>query len=241
MEIDFVEVVRAESQLMAELAAEADMNALAPTPNWTVHELLAHTGAAQGWAASVVEDAAQDLAFDSRLRYGPGSGPVIEWFTDRYQNLVRVLTDAPANLDCATFIVALTPRAMWRRRAAHEVAVHRFDLEEAVGLPSPVDRAVADDGIDELLVGFLTRPSRGPQLSETLRLLVSAIDTDSSWIVAIGPDGTSAARGDGDSDVQLSGTASDLYLGLWNRSPRTRIREEGSGGFLTYWYDNIKI
>ena len=48
--------------------------------------------------------------------------------------------------------------ASWARRQAHEHLVHRMDLEAAAGVPhAPVDTALADDGVDELLTVILPR------------------------------------------------------------------------------------
>ena len=46
----------------------------------------------------------------------------------------------------------------WSRRMAHEVAVHRWDAQGAAGDPSPIERELAVDGIQEVFDLMPVRP-----------------------------------------------------------------------------------
>ncbi len=47
---------------------------------------------------------------------------------------------------------------MWSRRQASEIAIHRFDAENARGVSSHFEPEFAADMLDELLSGFAPRP-----------------------------------------------------------------------------------
>jgi uncharacterized protein (TIGR03083 family) len=132
--------------------------------------------------------------------------------------LVDVLTTAPADLDCWQFMPTAPSGAMfWARRQAHETTIHSVDAEAAAGLPSPIPSALAADGVDELLCGFLPR-SRRLRAEEERSVLVSATDTGDNWLVRYGPDSPTATRvAAAEADSAIAGTAEELYLALWNR------------------------
>lgn len=134
----------------------------------------------------------------------------------------------------------------WYRRAAQELAVHRWDFENAVGEPAPIDAALAADGIDELLTVF--GPATGhpdfPGASErfagdgeTLRL--EPTDGPDQIMFTALPDHfelTNAAP-----DVTARGTASDLLLFMWGRIPPTVLESEGDATLLERWQERVKI
>ena len=100
--------------------------------------------------------------------------------------------------------------------------------------------AVAADGIDELLTGFITR--RGGRLrSDTLRqLLVRASDTNDEWLVRIA-DTVETERSGGDADCTVSGRASDLHLFLWNRGGADPLTVDGDRSLLDLWAKSVTI
>jgi hypothetical protein len=79
--------------------------------------------------------------------------------------------------------------------------------------------AVAADGIDELLRGFFTRGRSKLYDGTEYTLAVAPTDVPRRWVVNVAerltvepgdPDGDAA-------DATITGTASQLYLALWNR------------------------
>src|SRR5262249_36713393 len=80
------------------------------------------------------------------------------------------------------------------------------------------------DGIDELLVGFVTRSSRGISPAEPTRLLVRPDTAEVGWLVDMAPGRsvvTERVRLDGEpvvADEVLAGSPVEVYLGLWSRS-----------------------
>ena len=129
---------------------------------------------------------------------------------------------------------------MWARRQASEIAIHRFDAEQARGITSRFDPHFANDMLDELLVGFAARPR--PLAVERPQVMhVHAVDTDEHWYVSMGPEDTETSRDGAAADLTLTGTAADLYVRLWNRMPGTDIEMTGNADLMDLWNGNFRI
>jgi hypothetical protein len=110
---------------------------------------------------------------------------------------------------------------------AHETAVHRIDGELAIGTPTPVDTALAVDGVDEILVIMLAGDwSDEPDDAATGQRV--AISTGGrTWHATLERDSVSIAEVGGDGDATLGGDPSDVLLWLWGRSPDERVTRSG--------------
>jgi hypothetical protein len=113
--------------------------------------------------------------------------------------------------------------------------MHRVDAESAVGALTPFAPAFADDGIDELLVGFFGRPQRGPRVDSDRTLLLRSTDTDDDWFVRMGPAGYQVTHTREDAECTASGSASDLYALIWNRVTPDAVTIDGDRGVLDQW------
>jgi uncharacterized protein (TIGR03083 family) len=120
------------------------------------------------------------------------------------------------------------------RRVAQETAMHRWDAEAAAGDPQPIDRALAADGIDEMLEVFVPRVNdKLVGTGETLHL--HATDGDGEWLITLTPDGPTWERGHAKGDVAARGTTSDLLLLLWNRRTPDDLEVFGDRTVLERW------
>ncbi|MFG2219892.1 MULTISPECIES: maleylpyruvate isomerase family mycothiol-dependent enzyme [unclassified Streptomyces] len=242
-----IKSLAAEGQLLAAAAHEAGTDAPVPTcPEWRVRDLLRHTGMVHRWATAFV--------VEGRTSYHPGGGEpdldgpaLIGWFREGHGLLVDALNSAPAGLACWSFLPAPSPLAFWARRQAHETTIHRVDAESARGgRPSPVPAAHAVDGIDELLCGFHARPKSRVRTSAPRSLRVRATDVDACWTVHLSPEPPRAARADGTPeeglvDCELTASAEDLYLTLWNRLPLAAITVTGDAEPARIWRENSGV
>jgi uncharacterized protein (TIGR03083 family) len=222
---EWIAAVGGQGERLAAAAERAGLSAPVPTcPDWVVRDLLLHTGAVHRWAATCVADAPAepaDLGEVEKTAGALGDDALVGWFRAGLTELVDVLTAAPEDLDCWTFMrTAPTGSQFWARRQAHETAIHSVDAEAAAGFASPIASALAADGVDELLCGFLPR-NRRLHADEPVSVLVSATDTGHHWLVHYGPERPTAARVSApvDADATIAGTAAELYLALWNRQP----------------------
>lgn len=171
---------------------------------------------------------------------------------DGLERFVELLADRDPDAPTWTwqeFVPGSPPGTVgfWYRRAAQELAVHRWDFENAVGNPAPIDPTLAADGIDEILTVF--GPATGqpdyPGASErfggngeTTRL--EPTDLPDAITFTAHPDrfevGTTAVP-----DVTASGTASDLLLFMWGRVPPSKLEMEGDASLLDRWQERVKI
>jgi uncharacterized protein (TIGR03083 family) len=246
-----ITIVGQEAKLLAEAAELSGLEADVPAcPGWNVRDLVRHLGEIHLWAAAHVaqphdkpwvDDVDELTAFWPDLAvFWPDDSDLITWYLETNANLVRSLESAPADVDAFTFLEAPTPLAMWARRQAHETAVHRFDAQDAAGIPSGFDPAFASDGVDELLVAFAQRKETWP-VDDATTMLAHAEDTNDRWHLTLAPDGITTVRGDGPADLTLTGTASDLYLVMWNRIPDNRISAMGDLAVLDAWHGNHRV
>jgi hypothetical protein len=110
--------------------------------------------------------------------------------------------------------------ASWVRRQAHELLVHRMDLEVAAGVPhAPVDPFLAEDGVDEVITVVLPRWAHTEPLADAAATVaVTATDTGRCWSVRIDRGRvTVRRRPTGSEDAHLQGASTALLLRLWGR------------------------
>ncbi len=252
MEIDqHIRAVEQEAQLLADAARLSGLDVIVPTcPGWDVRDLVRHLAEIHLWAAAQVCNRAAKMWVDdlSELSgYWPGlavfwpdDDELVDWYLTTNANLVRELRNAPADLECRTFLPAPSPLAMWARRQAHETAVHRYEVERTNHATTRFDPTFAADGIDELLVAFAPRGSTFP-IDRPATMAVRTDDTDDRWHVTMTPHGITTSRGRGPADVTLTGHASDLYLTVWNRGDDTSIEVTGDRDVLDTWHAGHRI
>ncbi|CAN5493936.1 maleylpyruvate isomerase family mycothiol-dependent enzyme [soil metagenome] len=249
---DYIGFVASEGELFASAAEHGELSvAIAPCPGWEMRELVRHLGMIHLWAAANVAFPESDWLdvhdLPDLVRYWPElaagypeDADPVDWYRDTLANLIQVLKSAPADLECFSFLPAPSPLAMWARRQASEIAIHRFDAEQSRDITSHFDPQFATDMLDELMCGFAVRP-RSLDIERPEVIHVHANDTDEHWYVSVGPEQTETTRQGAHADLTLTGTASDLYLLLWNRTPDTSIAMSGNTDLMDLWHANFRV
>lgn len=243
--IDLIDQLRLHGRRLGDVIDGADPDAPVPScPEWVVRDLVRHIGGVHRWAATYVRDSRltqidQDL--DELVGGWPPDSELVEWYRAGHESLVLALLEAPADLECWTFLDAPNPLAMWSRRQAHETAIHRVDAELAVGEPTGFDPDFATDGIDELLSCFITRPGRGPRSPVRRAIEVETTDTGQHWWVTFDEQGCVTTREPTRADVSASGLASDLYQVVWNRLAYESVRVEGDPSVVNALRDTMHV
>ena len=241
--VEHLDRLEIEGQLLAKSAEQSGLDAPVTTcPGWQVRDLVQHVGQVHRWACSYVSSGRASPPGDGdQPATPPADAGLLAWFGDGHAQLTQALRAATDDLSCWSFLPAPSPRAFWARRQAHETAIHRADAESAAsGLPS-YDAAFAADGVDELLFGFFARPGGKLRSDPPRGLGLRATDSGDAWTMTIGPDGRSATKTADDADCVVTGTASDIYLLLWNRTDSSRLDVEGDTDLLAMWRGTAQI
>lgn len=240
MDVDqLIGELASQSRLLVDAARTAGLAGAVPScPGWCVADLLRHVGEVHRWAAAIVGTGATEEV-DSLSARGqlPPDDELLDWVTAGHQALVETLAAATSELDCWSFLPAPSAKQFWARRQLHETSVHRMDAELAAGLTlTQVPVAMAEDGIDELLTGFV--PRRGSRLrsSRPQSLLVAPHDSQRRWWVGVSEDVPVAVREERPSDVVFVAPVGRLYPALWNRAPL-----EGEGELVELWRERVAV
>jgi uncharacterized protein (TIGR03083 family) len=254
-----VDALERDGALLADAAAAAGLTASVPTcPGWQVRDLVRHQAYVHRWAARHVTERPATVLDDGDdeeavLASGPDDAELIAAYRSGHAALVAALRAADPDLDCATFMPAPSPLAFWARRQAHETAIHRYDAQSAAagGAPEPgaaFAAAFADDGVDELIMGFAARRRYRLRADGTRSLAVRAADTGNGWRVTLADGATKVARcgqaGDGGAaDCLLAGPAAGIYAYLWNRSAAAAatVTVTGDPAVLDVWRSSVRV
>lgn len=217
-----ISALRADSAALAE-AARLGLDPRVPScPDWSVADLVEHTGRVHRAVTRRVQrlEAERHPASDIPL---PPRPDLVRWFEEGAEALGRVLEAAQP--DASVWNWSLQPQlaSFWWRRMAQETAVHRWDAESAHGRQQPIAADVAVDGVDEFLDVFLpTDLAETPttDLGGTVKL--QSTDRPTSWLVTVRV-GELLVRRDQEPTTAdrplatVSAPASDLLLLLWRR------------------------
>jgi uncharacterized protein (TIGR03083 family) len=251
---EYIEYVVSEGDRFAAAADQGDLDVdISACEGWDMRALVRHLGLIHLWAAGHVAYPGDDWLdaddIPDMARYWPelgaawpGDTDLVGWYRRTRDNLVRVLESAPADHQCFGFLPAPTPVTMWSRRQASEIAIHRFDAEHARGIPSCFEPEFAADMLDELLTGFVPRPTAVEITATSARVLhVQADDVDEHWYLTIGPNGVETSREGTDADLDVSGTAAELYLLMWNRTDDSTVTFTGDAELMRVWRETCRV
>jgi len=241
----YLDQLTQNSERLADAAAAAGVDAPVPScPGWTVTDLLGHCVSGDIWARSVVErgkagsiEGTRPDPLDPSLR----GDALVQAFRDGAAALVAELSSVPPDTPVWTFSPANRTASFWQRRRAQETAVHRYDAELAARVPTPLDAALAVDGIDEILTMFLPRlaDNFGPMGDGTVHL--HCTDVDGEWLFTRRDGEITVTAEHAKGDVAARGTASDLLLFLWGRVPADALEVFGDADVLARFRDAIRV
>jgi uncharacterized protein (TIGR03083 family) len=209
-------------------------------PGWNAAELIRHTGEILEWMAAVVTSGKRV----SRRSLDPAPEDVADlpsWYVSNLERTLEVLGSPDPESQTWTFASSGDRRvAWWIRRLAVEVAIHRWDAEDAVAAdggspPWSLDGDVAAAGVEEFITEFL--PGLLSQeavhgLSGTLHL--HADDQLMDWWIDLDK-GATGVREHAMADTAIRGTRSELLLWLTNRCPSDTLDVFGRRENLDLW------
>lgn len=214
-----VPVVEAAAERVLRLARDADLVVPAVgLGRWRARDVVAHLGGVHRWATRIVTERSMD---GPGFAKSPLDGEALcDWFEEGAQGLVHALRTTDPEERCPNFNPGSRSVAgFWHRRQAHETTIHRWDLERCWSSNTPIEPAVATDGIEEFLAVFVR--SRGKQ-TLTAPLTLTAAESGATWTVrpAPRPGRVEIELGAApDAAAQLAGPAEAVLLHLWRRIP----------------------
>lgn len=242
MSLAYLDIVRREAAAMAE-AARLGLDTQCPScPDWTVRQLVEHTGMVHRWVTEIVRTRATERVKRRDLPPPPDdAADVVPWFEAGVEPLIDTLATTPPHEHAWNWSVSQPHRArFWPRRMAHETAVHRWDAQCAHGVATGIDTALAVDGIAELLDTVVPsalnenggRPSSGGTLH------IHCTDAEGEWVVEV-VDGKLSVRAEhAKADAAVRGPASDLLLYLYGRIDGAgSVERFGDEAVVANWLD----
>jgi uncharacterized protein (TIGR03083 family) len=234
--------LRRDGKLLADAVRRDPLDDGVPScPDWNVRELAHHVGGVHRWATSHLQGMPPSGDLDAVVGGWPADDELADWLQAGVDDLVGAIEAAEPTLEAYTFLPASSPLAFWARRQAHETAIHRVDAEQVAPPVSSIDPEFAADGLDELLVGFASRP--GKLSADHPRVLhLHATDIDLDWAIAFGPDGGAVMSGrPAHPQCRVEGQAAELYLLMWNRRTHEGLTVEGDLDVLTGWPQRVRV
>jgi uncharacterized protein (TIGR03083 family) len=241
-EPDLLAVTAADGrELLA--VAQADWSRPVPCcPGWTAADLLGHMGAILGWMARIVTTG-QAVPRSDRETPPSDHEALAAWYAAHLDTTLRILTTARADAAAWTFSSLGDHRvAWWRRRLAVELAIHRWDMQQAASPGSnralpPLDGTIAAAGIEEFLTEFLPGLLSQPDIAGiTGSLHLHATDGDSEWWVNLDDkERAVAVAGHRKADTAVRASRSDLLLWLTNRQEPAALDIQGRPEVAARW------
>ncbi len=227
-----LEMIGIEGELMLETAASTLPHAaqaeVPGCPDLTLEQTLRHVGSAHRVTRLWVRDGRRP----EQWQRSPSDGDLVGFVRTGLEELLAELARHDPAEPCDTWWPEDRTHGFWRRRMAHETAVHRVDVQAAAGVPvHAIDPGLALDGIDELLFLWF-----GHRLGE-LRMLspqqgtVALAAAERRWLASFEPGRTIARRVDEtdarSADARVSGDPMTVYLWSWGRLPDQSVEISG--------------
>jgi uncharacterized protein (TIGR03083 family) len=231
---EHVDAVEREISSIVQAFRDGNMAATVPTcPDWTLRDLAKHVGEFTGlWTHVVCEGTGREKTPYSDI---PADDTAIAaWYQELGGHLVEELRATPPATEVWTWSDEDGTAKFAARRCAHELAIHRFDVQTVSGQQHGVDAELAADGIDEIFM--MIRAWGAPPEGSGRSLHVHGTDNGDEWIISLLPEGIDVRREHGRADMTLSGNVSDLELTLLQRPPLGPVKKEGDDDTLDAWY-----
>jgi len=230
---EYLSHLDADSHLLAAAAARGLEPMVPGCPGWTVRDLVVHAARVQRHKVEIVANGIVDVS-PAHPELPEGTDP-IEWFRRGADRLYRVLASADPAAPAKTFAVEQTV-GFWIRRMAHETLIHRIDAEQAQGYESPIDPALALDGIAELLEVFVTRIAPWGEFRPA-EDTVAVAAADRTWVLQLGRvvgtrrdreyDLPAAVFAPGEPTTVVSGDPDRVLLWMWGRATISAVDVDG--------------
>ncbi|WP_433063903.1 maleylpyruvate isomerase family mycothiol-dependent enzyme [Dactylosporangium sp. CS-033363] len=216
----------------AAIAAAPSLGVPVPTcPGWTLFDLAQHLSEGRRkWAGIVDAGPSGEPVTPSPTPAPRIREALLFWLDATTRELLHSLERAGPERGCWTWWESSeTPQnaGSVARRQLHEVAVHTYDAQAAIGAPQPLPEAIALDGVDEFLATCCAGAYHWPHPPAALDYRATE---GRSWRLALSADEVQLIRDpspDSPADATVRGAASELVLVLYCRIPIDAVQVEG--------------
>jgi len=234
--LDHIDAAERELDALCTAVGAGPAASPVPTcPGWTVADLATHVGEFCGfWTHVLCEGSGRPKPPFPDPPAGEAIGP---WLGEVSPMLIAELRATPDTTPVWTWYQPDQTASFIARRAAHELAVHRYDAQSARDGCGPIDAALAADGIDELLGPLASgRGPSGAATGQTLHIHGTDDGIAAEWLVTLRAEGIDVRRDHAKGDLALRGAVSDLELLLYNRPILHDVERFGDSSVLDAWY-----
>ena len=229
----YLELIAADGQLLADVAAGHLEDPVPTCPGWTVADLVTHTG--EVYHDKITSTLLGRRPEEDEYPHAPGEGEdLLEWFDGALATLLDTFGSRAPDSHSYTWYDPDQTVGFWERRMAQETVVHRVDAEAAVGMVTSADEQLAIDGIDEALHLFLSY-AIGEDPDEDIDTYAgrSLQVRTGSWAWQVTVDLTDPVdkipftRGAKPAQATVSAEPSELLLWVWGRRPDSAVTLHG--------------
>ncbi|MDQ3629225.1 MAG: maleylpyruvate isomerase family mycothiol-dependent enzyme [Actinomycetota bacterium] len=219
---EYVRLVTADAARLREVASMGLEAAVPSCPGWSVGDVVHHT--AEVYLHKVACTQLQRSPDPWPPPTHAGRAPMDLFDEARAELLAMFAAHGPEDPSHTWWPPEQTV-GFWMRRMALETAVHRVDAELAHDVVTPVDPALALDGIDELLVAMLAGDDWAEHgTAEPVDAAVRISAAGRSWTVTLDAgrvDVVEAATAD--VAVEVAGEPDAVFVWLWGRGDHERL------------------
>lgn len=224
-----LDVLRHEAGLLAVSAGPALIRHVARYPDWTVADVVVHTGQIHRWVTEIVRTAATEPPPRPDVAPDRTQAALTDWFMSGAADLALELQGR----DPATKVWAFANDksvGFWRKRMALETTIHRWDVQSTTSTRPQIAPDVAADGVTEALHVYLERRLKGQPLGGAgQRIVLRASDTGREWSLTIQPEAIALGEDETSTgpDATITGTAGHLWLYLMGRMDPHALDTDG--------------